>query len=49
MVALDGSMIRNIVIHTVWHELVEALEDLPISPEEETSLSETPITVEVAE
>lgn len=49
MVALDGSVIRNIVIHTVWHELVEELEDLPISPEEEASLSETPITGEVAE
>lgn len=49
MVALDGSMIRNIVIHTVWYELVEELEELPITPEEEATFSETPITDEVAE
>lgn len=35
MVALDGAMIRNIVIHTVWQELVEELEDLPITAEEQ--------------
>lgn len=49
MVALDGSMIRNIVIHTVWYELVEELEELPITPEEEAAFSETPITGEEAE
>jgi len=49
MVALDGSTIRNIVIHTVWHELVEELEDLPLSPEEQASLSETLIADGVTE
>lgn len=49
MVALDGSMIRNIVIHTVSCELVEELEELPITPEEEAAFSEAPSTSEVAE
>lgn len=35
MVALDGAMIRNIVIHTVWQELVEELEEIPITVEEQ--------------
>lgn len=40
VVALDGNMIRNIVIHTVWHELVEELKDIPIAPDEEANLTE---------
>ncbi|MCO5792783.1 MAG: hypothetical protein HEQ21_08180 [Blastomonas sp.] len=34
VVALDGSVIRNIVIHTVWQELLQEIENIPVSPDE---------------
>lgn len=46
MVALDGAMIRNIVIHTVWQELVEELEEIAVTVEEQVATKrETEATV----
>lgn len=38
VVALDGAVIRNIVIHTVWQELLEELEEIPVTAEEQAAL-----------